>query len=315
MVHKAVLSATKAEKKNAAKKKTPSKNNKRKGKGPYVPVSSNEYFRMLQARVLRPETVDVQPVLCWRQNKTTLTLGKEKTLLRSLLRNKKKECGCLFQQHENNINKIRHLCETHQVPILTAASLRRHHILKNHRGKFYLANLGTDQQIREAASLVESTVKLALVDIDGEPIPYWNEEEQKANYRNTIKSELDPLQGPTPDVLFKKAVTLRLETEDGDITERTVYWLEIKMFYGAASLPWDSTAGAIGGLQRMAEKYTRLFGTGAVFFWNGCAQELEKKFKHLGVVVLDNTCGMVDASTVEAHQRTWCANENGEILP
>jgi hypothetical protein len=97
--------------------------------------------------------------------------------------------------------------------------------------------------------------------------------------------------------------------------ESRVCWLEAKMFYGASTIPLDGKS-AVGSLLRTAEKYVRFFGPGAMIFMHGCGEELAGRLSVAGVLVLDcSSKDMVALEPVREHQRTWCANDNGEILP
>jgi hypothetical protein len=97
--------------------------------------------------------------------------------------------------------------------------------------------------------------------------------------------------------------------------EFVVGWVEAKMFYGASTIPQDG-GSAVGCLAKTARKYVRAYGPGAMVFAYGCGDRLARELEDLGVLALDCGCSdAVDLAPVEGHQRTWCANPDGEILP
>jgi len=106
------------------------------------------------------------------------------------------------------------------------------------------------------------------------------------------------------------------DNEDVVITdEQDVCWIEAKMFYGASTIPQDNNS-AVGCLLATAKKYVRTYGPGAMIFMHGCGDDLARWLSEVGVLALD--CGSrdtIDLRPVLAHQRTWCANSNGQILP
>ena len=103
------------------------------------------------------------------------------------------------------------------------------------------------------------------------------------------------------------------------LPETTITGLEVKMFYGASTINADDGMSAVGCLLKTARKYTRLHGDGAMLFLYGCGDALAEQLSQLGVLVLDGSAGYREnglvLDRVEAHQRTWCAEQNGHILP
>ena len=89
--------------------------------------------------------------------------------------------------------------------------------------------------------------------------------------------------------------------------------IEVKMFYGASTIKMDSKS-AVGGLLKTARKYVRTYGPGAMLFSFGFGEDLAATLEAEGVLCLDCS-GMVELGPVEAHQRTWCADRRGNILP
>jgi len=85
------------------------------------------------------------------------------------------------------------------------------------------------------------------------------------------------------------------------------------MFYGASTIPMDGKS-AVGSLVKTARKYVRLHGPGAMLFMHGYGEGLASILEAEGVLCLDCS-GMVDLRAVEVHQRRWCADRQGNILP
>ena len=98
------------------------------------------------------------------------------------------------------------------------------------------------------------------------------------------------------------------------LEERTIHWIEAKMFYGASSIPHGSK-GAVGTVLARAQKYVDNFGEGAIIFMMGCGDKLAAELNDIGVSVLDCSGNTVSLDSVHDHQRMWCADEKGRILP
>ena len=91
----------------------------------------------------------------------------------------------------------------------------------------------------------------------------------------------------------------------------TIHWIEVKMFYGASTIP-ENTPNAVGTILPKMKEYVSLYGTGAIVFMYGCGAILSRQLLELGVIALDGR--MLDLKLVEDYQRSWCADENGNIL-
>ena len=93
-----------------------------------------------------------------------------------------------------------------------------------------------------------------------------------------------------------------------------IHWIEVKMYYGASTIP-NGSKGAVGSVLGTAQKYVNAFGEGAILFMMGCGEKLAADINDIGVSVLDCFGNTVSLDKVHDHQRTWCANEKGQILP
>ena len=127
--------------------------------------------------------------------------------------------------------------------------------------------------------------------------------------------------------------TKKTNTNYRILEERTIYWIEAKMYYGASTIPPGNKNGACGSLLQTATKYVHQFGPGAFVFMMGCGDKLAHELNSIGCSVLD--CSMHSSGTtattannsnnsvgggicldkVHKHQQTWCGNKKGQILP
>ena len=111
--------------------------------------------------------------------------------------------------------------------------------------------------------------------------------------------------------------TKQQQQQESVVLERqTIHWIEAKMFYGASTIPRGKKGGAVGTILDKAQKYVDMFGTGAIVFMMGCGQVLADQLREIGVTAVDcSSHEDFDLRPVHDHQRTWCANDKGEILP
>jgi hypothetical protein len=119
------------------------------------------------------------------------------------------------------------------------------------------------------------------------------------------------------------------------------------MFYGASTIPNDGKS-AVGCVLSTATKYVKCHGPGAIIFLYGYGEQLAKQLLQLGVIPLDcsyhynyctknfanknsknssnastsncnnnirNMIDIIDLSDVIEHQKKWCANKAGVVLP
>lgn len=97
--------------------------------------------------------------------------------------------------------------------------------------------------------------------------------------------------------------------------------IEVKMFYGASTIAQDGRS-AVGCVRGTARKYAAAHGSGAMVFMHGYGDRLAAElWADAGVMALD--CGgsspgdesIISLERVHAHQRTWCGDRDGNILP
>ena len=231
----------------------------------------------------------------WRTNFQCPTNAAEEALLPLLLKYGEKERGMMKTQPYFRIKAIRDKCREMQMTPEQAYSMRRTHMmLNNPNEKFGLLRLGPRGAIRESAELFEKAVAHFL---GRQNISYISEEEQKDSHR-------DGPTPPTPDFLLKEPLLLNGDT--------TIHWIEAKMFYGASNVP-QGTPNAVGCIMGTVEKYVKHYGQGAIVFSFGCGEDLRTELEEKGVKVLDPS--LLNLKQMKDHQKTWCANDKGWILP
>jgi len=195
-----------------------------------------------------------------------------------------------------------------------ALSLRRHHmkLLNPHVKSMAQLRLGSNEDVRGAADVFERAVEGYL---KGCGVLFRTEEEQKRRFEGMKQpGELMP---PTPDFMLTGPVNLISHTiVDGDRDSAKhgvrINWIEAKMFYGASTIP-SGTSNAVGGILPTAKKYIKNYGPGAFVFSYGFGSELKAELGALGIPVLD--AYPLDLREMQEHQKGWCANNRGDILP
>jgi len=253
-----------------------------------------------------------QPELWWQIKENPVPLASEEQLISVLVRRGNKERCMICKQPPHRLREIENAVK--RAPGLTlypALSLRRHHMMLLNPGKRPRhLGLGDDESIRESAEIFERVVEECLVK---QKIPFLNEKQQKQRKdEETIML--------TPDFLFPEPVRLRRYRQSKGGSRhpqrgQTIHWLEAKMFYGASSIP-HGTPGAVGTLLSKMERYVNAFGPGAIVFMHGYGDQLDKDLEAVGVTALSGMSiprGMIQR--VWDHQKTWCANGDGRVLP
>jgi hypothetical protein len=253
-------------------------------------------------------------VLWWNSPVDHVPIASEEAMIDVLVKWKKTERGMIKDQPPFRLAQIRKQLH-HQAPSMTlaqASSLRRHHMKQwNPKKPMSFLRLGKDEDIRNCAAAFEHAVECFLRKCH---VEYWTEEEQKRRFADKIK------QGGklfTPDFLLPEEIVLKKVRGHGNdlqiLEERTIHWIEAKMFYGASTIP-HGTPSAVGSILPKAKKYVEEFGEGAIVFMYGCGDRLAADLAEIGVTVLECS-GTVSLKKVHEHQRKWCANQKGEILP
>jgi hypothetical protein len=177
--------------------------------------------------------------------------------------------------------------------------------------------LGQKDDIDESARLFECAIEAFL---KKSTIDFLTEKDQKEKAKSENK-----ILTATPDFVLPKPILLRKirrkrprkgqsNKKHHVLEERTIHWIEAKMYYGASSIPHGSK-GAVGCVLERTQKYVAKFGEGAILFMMGCGDKLAAEMNAIGVSVLDCSGNTISLDPVHDHQRTWCANEKGQILP
>jgi hypothetical protein len=249
----------------------------------------------------------MRQTLQWHTIHPQVPMQSEIRVLKTLLRWKEKERG-MIKSAGNRYEEIARECQ-HVMQLSQALSLRRQHIQHMNPGQRMTAlGLGKEKDIRQSAAIFETGVRFYLKQCN---IAFLTEKQQRERLPR------GQLSVATPDFMLVEPTLLSttMPAQAGqhpETSEYVIHWVEAKMFYGASTIARDSKS-AVGTLMATAEKYCKQYGTGAMVFMYGCGKELAEWLLQLGVVALD--AHPVDLRHVKAHQRTWCANANGLILP
>lgn len=217
----------------------------------------------------------------------------------------------ICQMGQERYKEISAKCQEVDMQLSQALSLRRQYIKHlNPKTQMTALGLGKSTDIRISAAKFESVVADYLRKCG---VEFLSERQQK---RSIPKGQPHP---PSPDFMFPAPTLLHSavprqndDSKPPQVQEIVIHWLEVKMFYGASCIAVDS-ASAVGTVLATAQKYVNLYGGGAMVFMYGCGEKMAELLWERGVLALD--ASPLDVSRVEKHQRTWCANKNGLILP
>lgn len=247
------------------------------------------------------------PILEWRCRGANISVEAEEKVSHFLIKWPKNERGMVKDQPHWRVKQIRSACG--EMSFLQACSLRRHCLkLLNPQKTMTQLGLGDGENIRHAAALFEDSLQKYLA---CHKIEFLTEKEQKMRGASAAS-------WATPDFLLPRPVELRRyhkkkqeSSRSGEITF-TINWIDAKMFYGASIIPQGANS-AVGNLIKTARKYNEAYGPGAMVFMYGCGEGLAQKLlNECGVIVLDSY--PLHLEQVQEHQRTWCANDSGEIM-
>ena len=264
------------------------------------------------------------PVLHWESPNSHPTVEAEIAMLKQVMKYGKKERGMFRTKPAWVVERVGQLCRHNGIDLIQALSLRRTHMnLLNPMMGMHNLQLGSNDNVRASAALFEEAVEDYL---HAQDVPFITEEEQQRAHKE--ENGINTPHPPTPDFIFPQPIRLRYTmTGDGAAAGGAssssstagdspsmplINFLEVKMFYGASSVP-DETRNAVGLIMPKLKRYVELYGPGAIVFSFGCGEQLAEKLANIGVVALD--ARPLDLSRVEEHQRTWCADDNGRILP
>ena len=247
--------------------------------------------------------------LHWHTIHPHVPIQYEKKLLKILIRSKAKERG-MIRNAGDRYKEIATKSTQVGMQLSQALSLRRQHMQHLNPGtRMRSLGLGKEVDINRSAALFESSVRAYMKQCS---IRFLTESQQKAKLARG--SNTSP---PTPDFKLLEptllTTTILLQpNQKPQGREFVIHWVEAKMFYGASTIAKGSKS-AVGRILSTAEKYVNAYGTGAMVFMYGCGKELAEWLLELGVVALD--AHPLDLRPVEKHQRTWCSNKSGLILP
>jgi hypothetical protein len=278
----------------------------------------------------------------WKSPHPHVPLAIEQTILEYLFVNSPKREGLLLRDEPNSDNrylKIKEACRHYSMPLSSALSLRQETVHWKNKNP-NLRPAGFDLKVRKSAELFEVAVEQFMVEqlqgqgrSDGVP-EFWTEDDQREHNKRHSHPPM-----PTPDILFCESVCCRryvdVDSEEGEVEDTTdrmdedspantknrkvieegiIHWCDAKMMYGSSTIPQNNKC-AVGKILKTAQKYVKWFGPGALCFMHGCGESLAAELALIGVMALDcSSREAVNIDAVEAHQRTWCGDKNGQIV-
>jgi len=253
------------------------------------------------------------PSLSWQNRYPIIPVESENTLLPTLLPWGDKERGMIRNHPPFRVSDLQWSCRTNVMHLEQALSLRRHHIklLNPLVRNMTKLGLGSNIDIRDTDNYFEIALMKYL---KKSGIPFRTEEDKRRRFFED--SKVGNSMQLSPDFMLTNPInltTLQPANEGSTITEHgKINWIEAKMFYGASTIP-DGTSNDVGAILRTAKTYVKNYGPGAFVFAYGCGSKLRGQLKDLGISVLDSH--PLNLKEMENHQRGWCANKNGAILP
>jgi hypothetical protein len=172
---------------------------------------SNDEDPFPSSQRCRPvDDTDTLKVLWWHSPDPFVPLATEEAMLPNLMRWKGTEKGMMKNQPVFRLAPIQILCRQQNVPLLTALSLRRHHIKRYHPNRSMSSlQLGKEDDIKQSAALFEQAVERALREFH--KVSLWSESEQKAHIRQNRK-EGEPYP-PTPDFILQQPLLVKKHIE------------------------------------------------------------------------------------------------------
>jgi len=251
--------------------------------------------------------------LSWQNSYPIIPVESENAMLPTLLPWGDKERGMIRNHPPFRVSDLQWSCRTNVMHLEQALSLRRHHIklLNPLVRNMTKLGLGSNLDMRDT----DNYFKIALMKyLKKSGIPFRTEEDKRRRFFE--ESKLGNSMQLSPDFMLTNPInltTLQPANEGSTITEHgKINWIEAKMFYGASTIP-DGTSNDVGAILRTAKTYVKNYGPGAFVFAYGCGSKLRGQLKDLGISVLDSH--PLNLKEMENHQRGWCANKNGAILP
>lgn len=153
----------------------------------------------------------------------------------------RKERGMFNKQPYRRLKALRNHVRSKNIDLLTALSLRRHHMKKLNPGlPMDQLGLGKVHDINQSAAIFETCVADHLT---AHHIQCYGENEQRRHIQQHRKD--DQPHPPTPDFILHEPLCIKVYRLGKDrnqrrvLHERTVHWLEVKMYYGASTIPFD----------------------------------------------------------------------------
>jgi len=236
-------------------------------------------------KLMRGKSTEM-PTLSWRNCYPIIPVESENALLPILIPFRNYERGMMMHQPYIRVKQIYESCEMHGIQLEQALCLRRQHI-----------------------KLMNPQVN------DIRQLGLGNKDEKRSVPLEKLKQS-DNIMQLNPNFILARPlrlVTYQTASEDSNFGEhRQVNWIEAEMCYGASTINCK-TGSAVDEIMSKAKNYVKRYGPGAFVFAYGCGSKLRENLRALGISVLDSR--PLDLKKVRKHQKTWCANKKGVILP
>jgi len=266
----------------------------------FQPKSKRQKLTRLQ-KVMRKKSTEMT-TLSWYNCYPVVPLESESALLPILFPFGNVERGMMRHHPSIRVTQINESCEMHGMQLEQALSLRRQHmkLLNSKFNDVTQLGLGNSDDICEVEELFKYAV-LKYIKKSGVRL--------KKLHKGNIVLQV-------PDFLLKypvRLITYQTMSEDSNFGEHgQVNWIEAEMCYGASTVHCE-TSSTIDAIISKAKNYVKRFGPGAFVFAYGCGSKLREQLRALRITVLDSH--PLDLKKVKNHQRKWCADNRGSILP
>ena len=242
--------------------------------------------------------------LSWPCKRPYTSAYVETQLLPILLWNKANERGMVKDISIDRRRAIEQVAQKFNIPLSLALSLRREHIKSlNPCSSYKQLRLGDEADILKSKVLLEASVEHYLKQ---NSIPFIFPHMKQEAPKTTCEAQLA---SSTPSFLFETPIWIVHHGIPLVNYSFQIHWIDVNHSYGASSLPSHNK----GCIQEKSQMYRHRHGPGAVVFPYGAGEKLARSLLQIGIIVLD--CGPIQMESLQAHLKSWCADENGIILP
>jgi len=281
------------------------KNNKLKKKGIGAAIAARPQQQLV---VVNATQAFYGLRLSWPCKRPYTSTNIETQLLPILLWKKKEERGMMKDISIDRQRAIEQAAQTSNIPLSLALSLRREHIKNRNPCLSYTRlRLGEEADILKSEAILEASVEQYLKE---NSIPFIFTKMQQELPKTTCEAQLA---SSTPSFLFETPIWIVHHGIPLVNYSFEINWIDVRHSYGASSLSTHNNNSTLGCIQEKSQMYRRRHGPGAVVFAYGAGEQLARSLLQMGIIVLD--CGPIQMESLQAHLQSWCADENGIILP